>query len=256
MKAIILAGGKGARLKPFTDALPKPMLPIGAKPFLEVQISYLKKCDFDEVILAIGYLKGNIMHYFGDGKGLGIKISYSEEKFPLGTAGAVKKAARNLKDTFVVLVGDGLADIDYQALVEFHRKASALGTMVVFEKRLKMPYGLVSLDVDRDNAILGLEEKPEITFTVNTGITVLEPESLKYIEEDEFLRMPDLFLRLKKAGEKVVAYQHPGNWVDIGQDIERYLETNQQIINREISFSPTLSEVIFEGNWQEVNDGK
>lgn len=256
MKAIILAGGKGARLKPFTDALPKPMLPIGTQPLLEIHINYLKKYDFDEVFLAISYLKGNIMHYFGDSKRLGIKISYSEEPVPLGTAGAVKKAAQNLKDTFVVLVADGLADINYHALLEFHRKASALGTMVVFEKRLKMPYGLVSLDMDRDNTILGLEEKPEVTFTVNTGITVLEPESLKYIEEDEFLRMPDLFLRLKRAGEKVVAYQHPGNWVDIGQDIEQYLETNQQIINREISFSPALSEVIFKGSWQEVNDGK
>jgi len=245
MKAIILAGGKGARLKPFTDALPKAMLPIGTKPFLEIQINYLKKYDFDEVILAISYLKGNIMHYFGDGKGLGIRISYSEENYPLGTAGAVKKAARNLKDTFVVLVGDGLADIDYHTLVEFHRKANALGTMVVFEKRLRMPYGLVSLDIDRDNAILSLEEKPEVTLTVNTGITVLEPESLNYIEEEQFFRMPDLFLRLKGAGEKVVAYHHTGNWVDIGQDIQQYLETNQQITSGEISFSQVLSEVIF-----------
>jgi NDP-sugar pyrophosphorylase family protein len=246
MKAVVLAGGKGARLKPFTDALPKPMLPIGAKPLLEIQVNYLKKYGFDEVLLAISYLKGNIMHYFGDGKGLGIKISYSEEKIPLGTAGAVRKAARNLKDTFVVIVSDGLADIDYHALVEFHRKAGAIGTMVVYEKRLKMPYGLVSLDIDRGNIILNLEEKPEVTFTINTGITVLEPESLDYIEEDEFLRMPDLFLRLKNAGERIVAYQHSGNWVDIGQNIERYLETNQQIVKREISFSQALSEVIFE----------
>ena len=222
MKAVILAGGKGARLKPFTEALPKVMLPIGTKPILEIHINYLKKYDFDEVILAISYLRGNIMHYFGDGKGLGIKVSYSEEKSPLGTAGAVKKAAQNLKDTFVVLVGDGLADIDYYALVEFHRKASAIGTMVVFEKKLKMPYGLVSLDIDRDNTILTLEEKPEVNFTVNTGITVLEPESLDYIEQNEFLRLPDLFLRLKKAGEKIVAYQHLGNWVDIGQRLKMF----------------------------------
>lgn len=245
MKAIILAGGKGARLKPFTDALPKPMLPIGAKPLLEIHINYLKKYDFDEVTIAISYLKENIIHYFGDGKDLDIKISYSEEKIPLGTAGAVKKAAQNFKDTFVVIVSDGLADIDYHALVEFHRKAGAVGTMVIFEKKLKMPYGLVSLDIDRNNTILSLEEEPEVTFTVNTGITVLEPESLNYMEEDEFLRMPDLFLRLKKAGEKIVAYHHPGNWVDIGQNIEQYLRTNQQIINKEISFSQALSEVIF-----------
>ena len=246
MKAVILAGGKGARLKPFTDALPKVMLPIGTKPFLEIQISYLKSYDFDEVILAISYLKGNIMHYFGDGKGLGIKISYSEEEFPLGTAGAIKKAARDSKDTFVVLVGDGLADIDYHSLVSFHKKAGALGTMVVFENKLKMPYGLVSLDIDRDNTILNLEEKPEVAFTVNTGITVLEPKSLNYMEEGEVLRLPDLFLRLKRAGEKIVAYRHPGNWVDIGQSIERYLEANQQIMRREISFSPALSRIIFE----------
>ena len=246
MKAVILAGGKGARLKPFTEALPKVMLPIGTQPFLEIQIKYLKRYDFDEVILAISYLKGNIMHYFGDGKGLGIKISYSEEEFPLGTAGAIKKAARDLKDTFVVLVGDGLADIDYHSLVSFHRKAGALGTMVVYENKLKMPYGLVNLDVDRDNTILDLEEKPAITFTVNTGITVLEPESLNYMEEDEFLRLPDLFLRLKKGGEKIVAYHHSGNWVDIGQSIEGYLETNRQIVNREVSFSQALSEIIFE----------
>ena len=95
---------------------------------------------------------------------------------------------------------------------------------------------------------LGLEEKPEVVFTVNTGITVLEPKSLNYIEEGEFLRLPDLFLRLKKAGEKIVAYRHPGNWVDIGQNIERYLQTNQQIMNKEIVFSQALSEIIFESN--------
>jgi len=245
MKAIILVGGKGARLKPFTEALPKVMLPIGTKPFLEIQIRHLKQYGFDEVILAISYLKGNIIHYFGDGKGLGIKISYSEEKTPLGTAGAIKKAGHDLKETFVVLVGDGLADIDFHALVAFHKKARAVGTMVVYDQALKMPYGLVNLDVDNDNTILGLEEKPNVRFTVNTGITVLEPGSLKYMEEDEFVRLPDLFLRLKAAGEKIVAYRHTGTWVDIGQNIQRYLELNQQIMNREITFSPSLSEIIY-----------
>ena len=250
MKAVILAGGEGARLKPFTDALPKAMLPIGTKPFLEIQIDYLRRFGIDEVILAINYLKGNIMHYFGDGKGLGIKVSYSEENTPLGTAGAVKKAAQDLKDTFVVLVGDGLADIDYHALVEFHRKADALGTMVIFEKKLRMPYGLVSMDIDRDNMILDLEEKPEVALMVNTGITVLEPKSLNYMEKDEFLRMPDLFLRLKRAGEKIVAYRHPGSWIDIGQNIEQYLQTNRQIVNGEIPFSEALSEIIYERTQQ------
>ncbi len=249
MKAVILAGGQGARLRPLTEALPKAMLPIGTKPVLELHISYLKKYDFDEVVLAINYLKGNIIHYFRDGKSLGVKVSYSEEKYPLGTAGAIKKAAQNFKDafkdTFVAMVADGLADIDYHALLEFHRKARAIGTMVIFEKKLTMPYGLVSLDVDQDNMILDLAEKPEVSLSVNTGIIVLEPESLDYMEEDEFLRLPDLFLRLKRAGKKTVAYRHPGNWVDIGQNIEQYLLTNRQIMNREILFSEALTEVIF-----------
>ena len=246
MKAIILAGGKGARLKPFTEAMPKAMLPIGTKPVLEIHISYLKSYDFDEVILAIDYLKGNILHYFGDGSKLGIKIGYSEEISPLGTAGAVKKAAQGIDETFMAMVADGIADIDYHALLEFHRITGAIGTMVIYEKKLKMPYGLVSLDMDQDNMILDLKEKPEVLLTINTGIIVLEPQSLDYIEEGEFLRMPDLFLRLNKAGKKTVAYQHRGNWVDIGQNIDSYLQINRQITNKEIPFSNTLLEIIFQ----------
>ena len=246
MKAVILAAGPGTRLKPFTDALPKPMLPIGAKPLLEINVEYLKEWGFDEVTLAISHLRENIKHYFGDGKRLGIKIIYSEEKSPLGTAGAVKKAAKYISDTFVVILGDGLADINYQALLEYHRKAKATGTIVVFEKRLKIPYGVLKIDVDKDNTILALEEKPELTFGVNTGIVVLEPQSLKYMVEDEFLRMPDLFSRLKENGEKVVAYHHKGNWIDIGQDIDQYLKVNRGVVEGDITFNNTLTKIIFE----------
>ena len=246
MKAVILAAGPGTRLKPFTDALPKPMLPIGAKPLLEINVEYLKEWGFDEVTLAISHLRENIKHYFGDGKRLGIKIIYSEEKSPLGTAGAVKKAAKYISDTFVVILGDGLADINYQALLEYHRKAKATGTIVVFKKRLKIPYGVLKIDVDKDNTILALEEKPELTFGVNTGIVVLEPQSLKYMVEDEFLRMPDLFSRLKENGEKVVAYHHKGNWIDIGQDIDQYLKVNRGVVEGDITFNNTLTKIIFE----------
>ena len=245
MKAIILAGGKGTRLKPFTEALPKPMLPVRSKPLLEIMIEYLKHYEFNEVIIAIHYLGDNIAHYLRDGKRLGIKISYSKEKSLLGTAGAVKKAAKAINDAFVVVLGDGLADIDYFDLVEYHKKTNAVGTMVVFEKTLRIPYGVLNLDTDRENVILNLNEKPELAFKVNTGIVALEPRSMEYIEEDEFLRMTDLFLRLKEAGEKVVAYPHKGNWVDIGQDIEQYLKTNQEIINKNITFNQILTNIIF-----------
>ena len=246
MKAVILAGGKGARLKPFTDALPKPMLPIGAKPLLEINIEYLKQWGFNEIILAIGYKKESITHYFENGRRLSVKITYSEEKEPLGTGGAVKKAANKIEDTFVVVLGDGLADINYEALLEYHRKAKVIGTMVVFEKSLKIPYGVLKIDVDKDNTILALEEKPELTFGVNTGIVVLEPRSLGYMKDNEFLRMNDLFLRLKENGEKVVAYHHKGNWVDIGQDIDQYLKVNRGIVEGDITFNNTLTKIIFE----------
>jgi NDP-sugar pyrophosphorylase family protein len=245
MKAVILAGGKGTRLKPFTEALPKPMLPIGAKPLLEILVEYLKQYGFNEAILAIHYLGDNIAHYFDDGKRFGIKITYSKEQSLLGTAGAIKKVANGIDDTFVVVLGDGLADIDYLDLVEYHKKTNAVGTMVVFERKLRIPYGVLHLDTDRDNVILTLDEKPELAFKVNTGIVALEPRSMNYIEEGEFLRMTDLFLRLKEAGEKVVAYNHKGNWVDIGQDIEQYLKTNQEIIKRNITFNQTLTDIIF-----------
>ena len=246
MKAVILAGGLGARMKPFTDALPKPMLPIGTKPILEIHIEYLKHFGFDDIVLAINYLKGNIIHYFGDGRNGGIKIRYSEETTLLGTAGAVKKAAQGFNESFVVMVADGIADINYHELMAFHKKSNAVGTMVVFEKKLKMPYGLVSLDTDKDNAILDLREKPEVTLTVNTGITVLEPRSLDYMANDEYVRMPDLFLKMKANGEKVVAYRHSGNWIDIGQDIEQYIETNRKILNKEIQFSPVLENILLQ----------
>ena len=244
MKAVILAGGEGTRLRPFTEALPKSMLPVGVKSILEIIVEYLKIYEFDEITLAINYLKESITHYFGDGKRFGVKINYSIEETPLGTAGAVKKAAKNINETFVVVLGDILADIDYSALLKYHREMNASGTMVIIENTLKIPYGVLELDIKK-NIIADLNEKPEITFPVYAGIVMLEPESLNCIKDDEFLGMPDLFLRLRDNNEKIVAYHHKGNWVDIGQDISRYLRVNRDIMKGDIKFNHNLSNVIF-----------
>jgi len=248
MKAVILAGGEGTRLRPFTEALPKSMLPIGVKPILEIIVEYLKIYEFNEIILAINYLKESIVHYFEDGKRFGVKVMYSIEETPLGTAGAVKKAAKNINETFLVVLGDILADIDYNALLKFHKKANATGTMVIIENTLKVRYGVLELDVNQDNAITNLKEKPEIVFPVYAGIVVLEPLALNYVKNDEFLGMPDLFLRLKDNSKKIVAYLHKGNWIDIGQDVNQYLEVNRNIIRGNIKFENNLSELIFGKN--------
>jgi mannose-1-phosphate guanylyltransferase/phosphomannomutase len=245
MKAIILAGGKGTRLKPFTEALPKPMLPLGPKPLLETLIRYLKQYGFDEVVLAIHYLGDNITNYFEDGKRFGIKIIYSKEEALLGTAGAVKKAAKGIDDTFVTILGDGLADIDYNDLVAYHKNMGAIGTMVVTEKKISIPYGVLYMNTDKDNVLLNVKEKPELAFNVNTGIVVLEPKCLDYMKDGESLGMTDFFQRLKDAGEKVVAYHHKGTWVDIGQDIGQYLNVNQEIIRKNITFNQILTNIIF-----------
>lgn len=124
------------------------MLPIGSKPLLEVIIDYLKTYRFDEVIITINYMRDSIVHYFGDGARFGIRISYSVEPCPLGTAGGVKKVHKSLEDTFIVVLGDVIADIDYDALVKHHKEEKAMGTMVVFEQSLRVPYGVLNLDVD------------------------------------------------------------------------------------------------------------
>lgn len=245
MKAVILAGGEGTRLRPFTEALPKPMLPIGVKPILEIIVEYLKIYEFNEIVLGINYLKESIMHYFEDGKRFGVKITYSIEKKPLGTAGAVKQAAKNINETFLVVLGDILADIDYNALLKFHKKTNATGTMTIIENTLKIPYGVLELDINKNNAITNLKEKPEMTFPVYAGVVMLEPKALNYIKDDEFLGMPDLFLRLRDNNEKIVAYYHKGNWVDIGQDIDQYLKVNHDIVKGNLKLKSNLSEVIF-----------
>ena len=246
MKAIILAGGEGTRLRPFTEAIPKPMLPIGSKPLLEIQIEYLKHFGFDEFILAIYYLEENFLHYFGEGERFGVNISYSTEKSLLGTAGAVKQASEGINETFLVTLGDGLADIDYNSLLKYHHDNNADATMVLYEERLIVPYGVLEID-ETEGTILSLDEKPELYFKVNTGIVVLEPHTLGYVKKNESLNMPDLIARLIKNGHKTIAYTHKGNWVDIGQDIDQYLDTNQKILKNSMKFNQILSDIIFGG---------
>jgi NDP-mannose synthase len=224
MQAVILAGGQGTRLRPYTTVLPKPLMPIGDMPILEVVLRQLKRTGVTRVTLAVSYLAELIEAYCGDGSRLGLEIRYSRESRALSTAGPLK-LVQGLDDTFLVMNGDVLTTLDYGALVRHHRSRGAAATLAMHRRSVKIDYGVV--ETDGDGALQRYIEKPEYHYTVSMGVNVLEPRALAHIGEGEVLGMPDLMLRLKAAGETVLAYEESCVWLDIGRmdDYEQALET-------------------------------
>lgn len=231
MKAIILAGGRGTRLLPYTTILPKPLLPIGDKPILDVVISQLIANGITEITLAVGYLAELITAYFGDGSKYGIKIDYSKEEKPLGTAAPLSKI-KNLHETFLVMNGDILTTLNYQKLIEFHKKNKAIATIAVHKRNVKIDFGVVN--ASEKNEITDYTEKPELSYSVSMGINILEPSVLKYIKPDEKLDFPDLIKRLIKNKEKVIAYITDDYWLDIGRhdDYDKAIEEFSKMKDR------------------------
>jgi NDP-mannose synthase len=219
MKAVILAGGKGSRLAPYTKILPKPLMPIGDDmPILEVLLRQFKRAGFEEVILAVGYSAGLLYAFFQDGKRLGLNIRYCFEEQPLGTAGPLS-LVDGLTDTFVVANGDVLTTLDLPALIEHHRRGQAAATIATYVKKVKIDLGVVLSDFSGE--VRGYIEKPTYDFLVSMGIYVFEPRVLSYIQYAEHLDFPDLVLRLIDAGERVLCYPFAGYWMDLGR-IEDY----------------------------------
>lgn len=228
MKAVILAGGLGSRLKPLTQIIPKPLLPIGESSILEITIQRLKSSGFKEIILAVNYKSHLFESYFNDGSRLGVKISYSKENKPLGTAGPVKLAEKQLTAPFLVMNGDILTNLDFAGLREFHIKNKADFTLAT--KLLKTPlhYGVV---ISKGETITKLEEKPMIESEINAGIYFVSPEVLKLIPEDSFYNMTDLIKRLIKEKKRVLRYVIKDYWLDIGQ-MEDYHKAQSDIKKR------------------------
>jgi len=225
MKAVILAGGKGRRLEPYTTILPKPLMPIGDVPILEVVMRQLSKYGFKEITLAVGHLAELLMAYFSDGSKYGIKIKYSKEENALGTAGPLKKIS-NLKDTFLVMNGDILTLLDYSKLVAFHQEKGAIATIAMHKRSVKVDFGVMK--VDEDNRVIGYDEKPTLGYLVSMGIYVFESKVLDYIEPGEKLDFPDLVKRLLRRGEKVQGYPSEDYWLDIGRP-DDYEKANEDI---------------------------
>ncbi len=231
MHAVILAGGKGRRLAPYTTVLPKPLMPIGDMPILEVVLRQLKSCGVKKVTMAVGYLAELLMAFFNNGERLGLKIDYSLEEKPLGTAGPLA-LIQGLNDTFIVMNGDVLTDLDYKDLIQYHKQQGGIATIATYKRTVKIDFGVI--EVNKDNFLTGYVEKPTFDYRVSMGIYVFEPEVVKYIPKNQYLDFPDLVLMLLKDNKKVATYSFNGYWLDIGRhdDYERAIEEFEK--NREM----------------------
>jgi len=214
MKAVILAGGKGTRLAPYTRVFPKPMMPIGDKAILEILLLQMKRAGIDEAVLTVGHLAGLLRAFFQDGSQLGLKIRYSYEKKPLGTAGPLS-LIDGLTETFLVSNGDVLTTLNIAELVSFHKASGAIATIATHQRSVHIDLGVI--ETNGDHTINGYIEKPDIDYQVSMGLYVFEPAALQYIPVGQYLDFPDLVKKMLAAGERVAAYPFSGYWQDLGR---------------------------------------
>ena len=231
-RAVILAGGKGSRLGPYTTVLPKPLLPVGDRAILDVVVHQLRDAGFDDLTLAVGYLSHLVRAVMGDGSTHGVNIDYHEELEPLGTVGALATIDR-LEDSFLMMNGDVLTALDYAHLVDVHRESGNLLTIASHRRVVRTEYGVIHLDgkAGETRVVTGFEEKPELPYIVSMGVYVLEPGALEYIKANKRLDLPDLVTRLLKADAQVGAYVYDGYWLDIGrhEDYEKAILEFEQV---------------------------
>jgi len=241
MKAILLAGGKGTRLRPLTVHTPKPIVPIFNRPFLYYQIDQLRQVpEIDEAILSLNYQPRRIEEIFGDGEGLGLKLRYVVEPIPLGTAGAVRYAGDSLTESVVVFNGDVLTQVDLRAVLALHRERKAKATIVLTPVDNPRAYGLV--ETDAKGNVQRFLEKPgedEITCkTINAGIYILEPDTFDRIPKETAWSIErSFFPSLIERGETFVAYVYDGYWIDIGTPA-KYLQVHRDIMDGHYSAPP------------------
>lgn len=247
-QAVILAGGKGSRLGPYTTVLPKPLMPLGDRAILDVVVRQLRDRGFGPLTLAVGYLAHLIRAVVGDGEAHGVEIRYHVEEQPLGTAGPFA-AIEGLGDaSFLAMNGDILTTLDYSRFFEEHERSGNAMTVATHQRTVRTNYGVLHVDAPSGESIdrvSGYEEKPEIAYTVSMGVYALHPVVLEHIPEGRF-DIPDLVLALLEAGLPVGAYPFDGYWLDIGRhdDYEQALKDYESILPRllredELPFPPT-----------------
>lgn len=214
MQAIILAGGKGTRLRPFTATLPKALVPIGDYPIIEVVLRQLKRRGFREVVVATGHLAELIEAYCGDGRRWGLKIRYVKEERPLGTAGALK-LVRGLAPHFLTINADVLTTLDFGRLLAEHKRSGAAATVAVCERETVVDFGVMKLDAQ--GRVASYDEKPRLRYLVSMGVNCFDRRSVELIKRGESLGMPDFVERLRAAGKLVRGRRAREEWLDIGR---------------------------------------
>ena len=229
MKAVILAGGLGTRLQPYTTFLPKAMLPLGEKPLLEHLMEWIKKNKIDSVVLCVSYLRKTIEDYFEDGSRFGVKIEYAVANRPLATAGQLKTAEDFIDDTFICVYGDSIFDFNLKSMIEYHKRKKSFVTMALFEYKTKLQYGFI--ETDRNSKVTAWKEKPEIRGNINIGCYVMEPGVLKLIPANKPYGMDDVIKSAIGRKNKVSGFLIKKGFIDIG-DKTSYRRAHQHYTER------------------------
>lgn len=219
MKAVILTGGLGTRLQPYTLFVPKPMLPLGDKPLLEHSINWLKKNKINEIVLCVSYLRKNIQDYFQDGEDFGVSIEYAVANKPLATAGQLKSAEKFIDNTFVCMYGDSVFDFDLKSMIKKHQKSKSFLTMCLFEYKFRLPYGVI--DTDKKDIITSWREKPEIISNINTGCYVMEPNVFSLIPSNIPYGMDKVLDKAMTKKMKLNSFLIKKGFTDVG-DMDSY----------------------------------
>jgi NDP-sugar pyrophosphorylase family protein len=239
MRAVILAGGRGTRLAPYTTVIPKPLLPVGDMPILEVLIRQLAYYGFNRVTLSLGYMAEYFKLFFAHHKSLSrlVEVDFVEEEHPTGTAGSLS-AVPDLEGTFLVMNGDLLTSIDYRELIEFHRRHGAILTIATQNK--KVPIDLGVLDTDDQGAVIGYREKPLLHYQISMGIYVYEAEILRHIPKNDYLDFPDLVCKLLSDNRRVHTFFNDACWLDLGR-AEDLQQATEVFLARRHEFLPSTA---------------
>lgn len=238
----MLAGGQGARLRPYTHVLPKPLMPVGERPILDIVMRQLRHAGFERVTVSTGYLAELIEVFFRDGESYGMRIDYVREQEPLGTAGALAMMDQ-LDEPFLLMNGDVLTDLDYDALLTDHVNSGAALTIATKTRDVQVSLGVLEFEnADEPERLTGYIEKPTMSYEASIGVYCLSPRVLDFVEHGQRLDFPDLVLRLLEAGEVVRGQRFEGYWLDIGrpEDFER---ANQEFPQMQARLLPMDTEV-------------